>query len=52
MSGNKFPEGWDEAKIQSVLKHYEQQTDEEAVLEDEAAFEVAETVMTVPLMTS
>lgn len=45
----KFPPGWDETRVQSVLQHYESQTDEEAVAEDEAAFENAEdTAMTVP----
>lgn len=37
MSSNKFPEGWDEARVKRVLQHYETQTDEEAVAEDEAA---------------
>ena len=36
---NRFPPGWDEARVQRVLEHYEQQTDEEAVAEDEAALE-------------
>lgn len=44
-----FPKGWDEARVQKVLAHYENQTEEEAVAEDEAAY-VAEgqTVMIVP----
>ena len=46
---NKFPAGWDEARVRSVLKHYEEQTDEEAVAEDEAAFRArGQTVMVVP----
>jgi hypothetical protein len=36
---NKFPPGWDEARVRRVLAHYEQQTEAEAVAEDEAAFE-------------
>jgi hypothetical protein len=36
---NKFPPGWDEARVHRVLAHYEQQTEAEAVAEDEAAFE-------------
>lgn len=36
---NKFPPGWDEERVRRVLAHYEQQTEEEAVAEDEAAFE-------------
>jgi len=35
----KFPRGWDEQRVRQVLKHYEQQTEEEAVAEDEAAYE-------------
>ena len=49
MKQSKFPPGWDEQRVRRVLKHYEQQTDEEAVAEDEAAFEDAtQTVMEVP----
>ncbi len=32
---DSLPEGWDEKKIQSVINHYENQTEEEEVLEDE-----------------
>ena len=47
MSG--FPEGWDEERVWNVLAHYEQQTEEEAVAEDEAALaDQNETVMVVP----
>ncbi len=35
---NEFPPGWDEERVQSVIAHYEQQTEDEAVAEDEAAF--------------
>jgi hypothetical protein len=31
MKQSKFPPGWDEKKVRRVLKHYEQQTEEEAV---------------------
>ena len=48
MSKN-FPLGWDEARVRRVLEHYESQSDEEAVAEDEAAFETTtDTIMTVP----
>jgi hypothetical protein len=33
---NRFPPGWDEARVQAVLDHYERQSEEEAVAEDEA----------------
>ena len=39
MKRNKFPQGWDEKRIRKVISFYEQQTEEEAVAEDEAAFE-------------
>lgn len=49
MKQSKFPPGWDEQRVRRVLKHYEQQTEEQAVAEDEAAFEdAAQTVMEVP----
>jgi hypothetical protein len=45
----KFPPGWDEARVRKVLAHYEKQTEAEAVAEDEAAYEADEqTVMIVP----
>ncbi len=34
---SKFPKGWDEKRVRIVLAHYEKQTEEEAVAEDEAA---------------
>jgi hypothetical protein len=49
MKQSRFPRGWDEERVQRVLTHYEQQTEEEAVAEDEAAFEDrAQTLMEVP----
>jgi hypothetical protein len=50
MSNSKFPPGWDEARVRRVLEHYENQSDEEAVAEDEAAFEPpTHTAMEVPV---
>ena len=49
MRPNRFPPGWNEERVRKVLAHYEQQTDEEAVAEDEAAFEDStQTVIEVP----
>ena len=49
MKQSKFPPGWDEKRVQRILAHYEEQTEEEAVVEDEAAFEdQTQTVMDVP----
>ena len=46
---NRFPPGWDESRVRDVLEHYESQTEDEAVAEDEAAFEnTSHTVMVVP----
>ena len=39
MTENEFPPGWDEARVQRVLAHYEGQSEEQAVAEDEAAHE-------------
>ena len=48
MSQNKFPEGWDENRVQRVIAHYEKQTEDEPLAKDEADVELSETVMTVP----
>ena len=39
MNDTRFPNGWDEARVRRALEHYETQSEEEAVAEDEAAFE-------------
>ncbi len=49
MKRSQFPAGWDETRVRRVLEHYEQQTEDEVVAEDEAAFESrGQTVMVVP----
>jgi len=49
MKQTRFPPGWNEERVKKVLKHYEEQTEDEAVAEDEAAFEdQAQTVIEVP----
>jgi hypothetical protein len=49
MRQNRFPPGWDEEKVRKVLEHYEEQDEDEALAEDEAAFEdPTQTVMEVP----
>ena len=46
---NRFPKGWNEARVRAVLEHYENQTEDEAVAEDEAAFRRRDqAVMVVP----
>lgn len=50
MVQNRFPEGWDEQRVRKVLEQYEQQTDDEAVAEDEAAYEDrTESLVQVPV---
>ncbi len=50
MKQNKFPSGWNEKRVKEILTHYESQTEEEVVAEDEAVFEAAgQTVMEIPI---
>jgi hypothetical protein len=45
-----YPPGWDDERVRRVLEHYETQADEEAVAEDEAAYEsTTHTAMEVPV---
>lgn len=45
----QFPRGWDEQRVRKVLTHYENQCEDDAVAEDEAAFQAeGQTVMIVP----
>ena len=47
---NRFPQGWNEARVQRLLAHYERQSDTEAVAEDEAAYRsTTSTVMKIPV---
>ena len=49
MKTTRFPKGWDEERVRRVLEHYEGQAEDEAIAEDEAAFEKpTRTVMKVP----
>jgi hypothetical protein len=38
MKKNQYPKGWDEKRVKKVLSHYEAQTEDEALLEDEVAW--------------
>jgi len=50
MRESRYPPGWDEDRVRRVLEHYEGQTDEEAVAEDEAAYEATtQTTMAIPV---
>lgn len=49
MRQSKFPPGWDEKRVQQVLDHYEAQSEDEEVAEDEAALEApGQTIMEIP----
>lgn len=50
MKESKFLNGWDEEKVHTVLAQYEKQTEEEALAEDEAAYEDrTQTTIDVPV---
>jgi hypothetical protein len=49
MKQQHYPTGWNEERVRRLLSHYERQTEEEAVAEDEAALRRRDqTVMVVP----
>lgn len=48
MKQSRFPEGWNEERVQRVLAAYEAQSKEHAVAEDEAGMEASDTLMRVP----
>ena len=49
MNHSGFPPGWDEERVRRVITHYEQQSEDQAMAEDEAAFEdQSQTVMEIP----
>ena len=44
-----FPPGWDEARVRRLLEHYESQTEEQAVAEDEESLaDKTQPVMEIP----
>lgn len=49
MKQSRFPKGWDENRVSELLAHYEDQTEDEMVVEDEAMLlDPEQTVMEVP----
>ncbi|RKU22253.1 hypothetical protein C6499_20130 [Candidatus Poribacteria bacterium] len=49
MTQNKYPPGWNEERVQSVIDYYENQTEDEAVAEAEAGFQnESVTLMEIP----
>ena len=50
MSESKFSPGWNQERVQRILEYYEHQTEEEALSEDEAAWDsTAHTTMEIPV---
>ena len=49
MIKNKFPVGWNEKTVQEIIDHYENQKEEEALAEDESAYDDPNrTLMEIP----
>jgi hypothetical protein len=49
MNQNKLPPQWDEERVKGVISHYDEQTEDEAVTEDETTFaDQTQTVMEIP----
>ena len=50
MKQSKFPPGWGEERVRRVLEQYDTQSDDEAIAEDEAAYEsTTHTTMEIPV---
>ena len=50
MTEPRYPPGWDQERVRKVLEHYESQSADEAVAEDEDAYEApTHTTMEVPV---
>ena len=48
MKAKKLPAGWDDLRIRRVIAHYDNQSESEAIAEDEAGVRPPNTVMSVP----
>lgn len=49
MTEQKFPTGWDEARVKRLIAHYDEMDDDAMIAEDEAAAEAeGQTLMVVP----
>ena len=49
MKQSRFPKGWDDKRMSELLVHYETQTEDEIVAEDEATlFDPEQIIMEVP----
>jgi hypothetical protein len=46
---NRFPPGWDDARVRRLLAHYESMDEKHEAMEDEAAYKtLGQTMMSVP----
>ncbi len=49
MNQSKFPPQWDDERVKGVISHYDEQAEDEAVVEDETTFaDQTQTVMEIP----
>lgn len=49
MTTQQFPPGWDEARVQKLIAHYDEMDDDAMIAEDEAAQEAeGQTLMVIP----
>ena len=48
MSKHQFPAGWDEGRVQRLVEHYENMSDDELIAEDEAAHQAGKNQLPVP----
>jgi hypothetical protein len=49
MKQQKFPPGWDQKRVERLIAHYDNLSEDEQVAEDEAATEApGQTVMIIP----
>jgi hypothetical protein len=50
MTEQNYPPGWDADRVRRILEHYDNQSDEEAVAEDEATYEsTTHSTMDIPV---
>ena len=42
---NRYPKGWDRKKVASVIRHHENQSDDDAIAEAAAAYRAIRTTM-------
>lgn len=50
MNESQYPAGWDVKRVKEVLDLYENQSEDDAIAEDEAAYETTtHTIMSIPI---